>query len=370
MVAIVTLSACSLTTEGENYNPSGATASSGEGPGSGASSSQGAGGGGAGGGGVGGAAGGGGSVDPEICFDGVDNDNNGLTDCEDLAHCAAIAECVPGLPTGFTHYVRYLAMPHTGTPLTPPSCPDGSQPVGLFSVPGDPATCGACSCVWSGGACAAPTIECFQYTATCDNGADATITALNEGCISMANFTGPMDTDSCRITTPAMPTNMGKCSASGGAMTVGLMWQEEIFICAVGSTGKGCDAGQVCAPKPAETYTGALCVEANDAVACPPGWLSEQRTGYTGGSDTRSCSPCTCATGVACAADGGYTAFDENNCMVGNVAVGTGCTNVSTLFGTTGSLKPKLASVIDGQCGTSDPMGAVVGTEPTTLCCR
>jgi hypothetical protein len=163
---------------------------------------------------------------------------------------------------------------------------------------------------------------------------------------------------------------MGTCSASGGAKTVGLMWQEEIFVCAVGSTGEGCDAGQVCAPKPTETYTGALCVEADGNVACPAGWMSEQRTGYTGGSDNRSCSACACATGVACDADGGYTVFDENDCTGSSVAVGTGCTNVTSQLGTTGALKPKLATVIDGQCGTSAPTGAVVGTKPTTLCCR
>jgi hypothetical protein len=224
--------------------------------------------------------------------------------------------------------------------------------------------------VWSGGACSAPTIECFQDTTACANGADATNTALNENCISMANFNDSMEAESCRISAPAVPTSMGTCSASGGAMTAGLMWQEEIFVCAVGSTGKGCDAGQVCAPKPSETYTGALCVEANDVVACPPGWLSEQRTGYTGGSDNRSCSACACVTGVACAADGGYTVFDNDDCTGGNVAVSTGCTNASFQLGPTGSLKPKVASVIDGQCGTSEPMGAVVGTEPVTLCCR
>jgi hypothetical protein len=186
----------------------------------------------------------------------------------------------------------------------------------------------------------------------------------------MLNFNGPMEPESCRITMPALPTNAGTCSASGGAMTAGSMWQEELFVCVVGSPGKGCDAGQVCAPKPSETYAGALCVGAGGALACPPGWLSEQRTAYTGGSDNRSCSACACATGVACAADGGYTAFDNDNCTGTSVAVGTLCTNVTDQFGPSGSLKPKLATVIDGQCGTSAPMGAVVGTAPVTLCCR
>jgi hypothetical protein len=153
-------------------------------------------------------------------------------------------------------------------------------------------------------------------------------------------------------------------------MTPEPMWQEEMFVCALGPTGGGCAAGQVCAPRPSADYMGALCVEADGDVACPSGWTTEQRTAYTGGTDARVCSGCACMSDVSCANDGSYTAYDENNCTGPSALVSTSCTDVSAHLGTTGSLKPKVASVVNGQCGGGDPMGAVVGTGPITLCCQ
>jgi hypothetical protein len=98
--------------------------------------------------------------------------------------------------------------------------------------------------------------------------------------------------------------------------------------------------------------------------------MTQQITAYKDGSDIRSCSGCACLSGVSCANDGGYTAFDENDCTGTSTVVGASCTDVSNELGLTGALKPQLASVVNGQCGGGDPIGAVQGTEPVTLCCR
>jgi hypothetical protein len=79
-----------------------------------------------------------------------------------------------------------------------------------------------------------------------------------------------------------------------------------------------------------------------------------------------------CNDDVACAADGYYTAYDDNFCTTGTaVQVNGACTgDVSENLGADGSLKPKLATVIDSTCGGGAPSGAVEGTGPITICCR
>ncbi|HZF55910.1 MAG TPA: hypothetical protein VE093_45155 [Polyangiaceae bacterium] len=381
MVALALVSACGLATEGELYEEGASrtdmSASSGQGPGGGASSTQGAGGGGTGGvgvggaGGVGGGAAGGGGVSQEVCFDGVDNDKDGDIDCADSEDCAVVAECVPALPAGFLGYVRYHAEGYTGAPITPPPCPDGSPPVGYLAGPGGPATCSACTCDWPGAACSAPKIDCHKDTLTCNSAAPQSYTAMDENCIGMDNFNEFNQDESCAIVGPAMVKSQGMCTVSGGAATKGLMWQEEIFVCALGSAPEGCMGGQVCAPKPAVNYEGALCIHAPGDVDCPNGWKTEQRVVYSGGNDARGCSMCGCQTGVSCANDGYYTAFDSSTCSGGSAVVNGGCTgDVTPYLGGQGSLKPKVASVVEGQCGGGEPTGEVVTTGAVTICCR
>jgi hypothetical protein len=323
------------------------------------------------GGGVGGGAGGGG-VGSEVCFDGVDNDKDGDIDCADSEDCAAIAECVPAIPPEFKEYVRYHGESYTGDTHTPPKCPDGSEPTRYFSGPGGAATCSQCSCDWPGAACSAPKIECYQGNLTCTNGADFTTTAQNENCISLMGFSAAMQDESCLIVaSSAAVTSPGSCSTSGGAMTKGPTWQEEIFVCALESAGGGCMAGQACAPKPAINYEGAICIEANGVVECPTGWKTEQRTVYSGGNDTRGCSSCACMSGISCGNDGYYAVHGDNVCGGAGVIVNGACTGAVTAnLGANGSLKPKLSSVIKGQCGGGQPTGSVETSGPITICCR
>jgi hypothetical protein len=381
MVALVLVSACGLATEGELFEeePGGTSvsASSGQGPGGGASSSQGAGGGGTGGVGVGGAGGagggaaGGGGVGPELCFDGVDNDKDGDIDCADSEDCAAIAECAPAIPPGFKEYVRYHGKSYTGDMLTPPKCPDGSEPTRYFSGPAGAATCSQCSCDWPGAACSAPKIECYQGNLTCAGSADFTQTAQNENCIALDNFSWSGQDESCQIVGPATVTSPGSCETSGGVATMDLKWKAEIFVCALESSAAGCMAGQACAPKPAPDYDGALCIQATGVVDCPTGWKTEQLTVYNDGNDTRGCSNCDCKSGVSCGTDGYYTAHNDTSCSGGGVLVNGACTGaVAAPLGSNGSLKPKLSSVVKGECGGGQAMGAVETTGPVTICCR
>lgn len=326
--------------------------------------------GGAGGGVGGGGTAGAGGAGAEDCFDGVDNDNDGLIDCLDLSNCAAVVECVPAIPAGFTRYVRYQAASFMGAPTAPPLCPGGLQAEGFFAGPGDPSTCAACSCSWPGAACSAPTIECFQSNILCASGADYTTTAMNANCIPLPNFNPGGMSESCRIATPAVVSNPGMCMTSGGAETEAPMWKEEIFVCSLGATAGGCESGQMCAPKPQGDFTGLLCIATEGEVPCPSGWMTEQRIVYKGGNDNRACSSCACTSGVSCVG-GSYTVYDNDDCTGTFVLVANAnCVDATDQLGPSGSLKATLPTLMNGGCAGGDPTGAVEGTLPTTICCQ
>ena len=78
----------------------------------------------------------------EICDDGLDNDCNGLTDCEDPA-CGGFA-CVTPAPDTW-QLVAFVA-------AAPPACPTGyTAPTDLKVLSGSAMHTCPCSCVGSGG---------------------------------------------------------------------------------------------------------------------------------------------------------------------------------------------------------------------------
>lgn len=326
--------------------------------------------------GAGGAGGGGtpgaGGSSPEDCFDSVDNDNDGLVDCADASDCEPVAACVPAVPPGWTQYIRAAVKPYSEVKPEPEPCSDGSLPASYLKGPAGAPSCGSCFCNWTGAKCTAPTIECFGLSSNCTDGVDATYTAPNEDCISMPNFSPSSTEDSCRISAPAKVSDAGTCVASGGEISAGPAWQEEVDVCpAVVAVGAGCDDSHACAAKPDPDDKGSLCIQAAGVQSCPSGWTGVELVVYEGGKDTRSCSSCACNDDVSCANDGFYVAYDTNFCSgPSDMVSGMGCdSGVGTILGPDGSLKPTVSSAIDGTCGGGQPMGAVTGEAPSTICC-
>lgn len=380
IIVSVLLAACGLSTEGELYEePTGGdtTPSTSVGPGSGggSSSSQGAGGNGTGGvggkGGNGGTGGVGGDPQPENCFDGLDNDQDELVDCADAKDCNPVVECVPAIPAGWTEYVRYVVLPHTGEPISPPAC---AAPSGYFMGPAGAPTCDACSCKWTGASCSAPEIECFSGNTSCTGSVDAKHKAENENCITLVPFSAGGTDESCRISAPATVVNAGTCNASGGGGEKNeLPWKDEVFTCPVPVVnGAGCPSNQECAPKPGNDYPGALCIQSDGDKMCPAEFNASRVVVYKSGSDNRACSACACNNDLGCNNDGYYTAYDFNNCTGGQpVQVNGGCTgNVTENLGADGSLKPKLATVKEGTCSGGVASGSVDPMDPVTICCK
>jgi hypothetical protein len=187
----------------------------------------------------------------ENCFDGIDNNGNGLVDCADPA-CAGIAMCAPAVPNGWLGHAELYegaAMPSLGciAPWTQELVPGRTAPSGT------PATCGACAC--------------------------------------------------------GAPNAQGACLPSGGAATVApVTFASTALACEGASTSPsdaGC-AGSACVAAPAPAFTAGLCVHATGVEACPAPY-TVRHVYFAGVSDTRGCAPCACAaaTNGACASSGG-----------------------------------------------------------------
>jgi hypothetical protein len=187
----------------------------------------------------------------ENCFDGIDNNGDGLVDCADPL-CAGQAVCAPAVPAGWQGHVELF----DGAQANAPGCilpwNGGELVAGNASPTGAPAACSACTCgAPSGGKCA-------------PSGGKATTTAVTFASYGLA----------CDNT------------------------HETVAM--------GCSA-QSCSPLPAPAFRPGLCIHEAGNVACPAGAFSERHVYFASVLDTRGCAPCACGApaGNACAPSGG-----------------------------------------------------------------
>lgn len=186
------------------------------------------------------------------CFDGLDDDGNGVADCAEPS-CAPFAACVAALPAGWDGYAAL----YNGSGM--PACPGVFMSMlapGSFGLTAAPAACTACSCGAASG---------------------------------------------------------GACAPSGGVATVPpVMWAET----AIGCEGNypdalGCTGTDVCLPRVASPFHAGMCIHQTGDVACPAGTpFSEHHVFYAGLFDTRGCAACACGapSGAVCASSGGAPA--------------------------------------------------------------
>ncbi len=176
------------------------------------------------------------------------------------------------------------------------------------------------------------------------------------------------------ISTPPAPTDMGTCTTQLTTNDVpAVTWERSARVC--GSTtalGKedSCVAGEVCVAPPRAPFLPRLCVLATGEMACPAGSAySVQHVYFTGGSDTRACTGCSCAaaTGTTCA--GSFHTFDSASCMVetGAYPLTSACTSLTTApMGMSITVAPS-----GGSCALSggQATGAFTPSGATTVCC-
>lgn len=310
----------------------------------------------------------------EDCLDGADNDGDGDTDCAD-SECSPDFECVPPVPAGWQGHFHVSRTDH---PTPPPACDGGSNPAVFFAGPAGPAECSACSCgALQGATCSAPQLSCWAGSTSCSGSATDWTPALADGqCHKPGNLLGFSQTLSCSITAPSQVIDKGSCAPSGVDFPNKETWQNQVGACDL-PEGGGCGGAQACVPKAAGAPAEALCISKAGDVDCPAGPYSQKAVTFTGGTDERSCSACTCGDGDSACNGGSYTVYDPDQCgNNGNENPATissaSCQNVSSLldFGTwsmKGTLpQPQGACPPDG----GSPQGQVQVDGPVTFCCQ
>ena len=227
---------------------------------------------------------------PESCGNGVDDDGDGLTDCED-DDCS----CAPAPPAGFVGPFAFF--PGTlGGPVFP-GC-DDAFPVeldgGQFLL-NQPATCDACACdAPAGVTCDLPGFRPFGG-GNC-GGPNSPVPILAPDVCQMVTLPG--GTDSVAALPPTV--SGGSCSASGGAATLPPPnWFNPSFVCEA-PTGQCAGGGGVCMPVLAAPFK--TCVRVDGSSQCPAGPYSEAHPISLGVVDTRDCTACGCGApgGVQC----------------------------------------------------------------------
>jgi hypothetical protein len=279
------------------------------------------------------------------CFDGIDNDCDGDTDCAD-SDCTAGSQCVPAVSAGFTLGITVLQASFC------PAMFNSSAVINSGLTAGSPAcAANACSCT--------PSMNC-----------SATVTSYQtSGCINEAESVSAVN--ACRNFSPNFPTMAmtwdgvinnggGACGPGGTSARSGTSWTTSSRFCQANAIGGGCAAGNVCVPK----LSVQTCEIADGTVACDPGYTSTA-SWYTGFSDGRSCS-CTCgsASGGGCGTTIGV--YATNNCTGSATTPSPSCINSST---------SKTLQILGGTnptCGaaTAAVSGMLAPTGPQTLCCR
>jgi hypothetical protein len=228
----------------------------------------------------------------EDCFNGIDDDCNGHTDCDDPA-CTVSTTCVPA--AGSTGFVPGA---YVDPSLTCPVRFDaGESTINAMLDPG--AGCTGCSCDASV-SCSA---NLYKYASSTACGLDLTNTggALAGGITATLAASATTATASCLASTfdtttearvSAYVTTNGPCTPHGTAKVTPPAWGASRKFCSAGSVGGGCSPGYVCVPKAAPNH----CVMALGSKACPAGYTKDPAAWYTGFTDTRSCGACGCGT--------------------------------------------------------------------------
>jgi hypothetical protein len=306
----------------------------------------------------------------EDCFNGIDDDCDGLTDCADPA-CVPIAVCVPR-PSG---NVGAIVGATDACPKGFAAVNNNATPFGL-TIDGGGAACGGCQCVQATSAttCSA-TLTTYLSTADCQAAANG----KNVGTISSG---GPdpcpvPDTSTANVFGAALSpwtVSSSSCGPSGTPMRPTATFATNAGFCPaanlVASTlDSGCGTGSVCMRRPA---AGMACVLLADASACPSGTKTSGIL-YGGLQDNRTCAACTCAVqGASC--DNLVVAMGSDyGCGLDTADLRGGARTCTTTQPTSGVYVPGYHLTGQPTNGACKPVSALSGTVTPTgaraLCC-
>ncbi|MEO5731150.1 MAG: hypothetical protein ABI134_03100 [Byssovorax sp.] len=292
----------------------------------------------------------------ERCDDGIDNDCNMATDCEDPA-CQAGFVCIPAIPSGWSA-VAFSAQDRS-------ACPAGyATAADVVSAPAS-ATCG-CTCTEQKAA------SCSEGTVgLASNGAGpcpASPTFSLEANGSICGATGLNTVPNGTVKIAPLPPKQGTCS---GSPKNTIMPPVEGRSCDAAAVGAGCAHGGACVTNPSGPFV--ACIAHDGVEPCPAGFPNGHAVGASA-ADTRSCSSCTCGTSATCS-NPKLTLYKDASCSSGahELPVTSGCDPVSDGNGNSYKSFKYTAKIVNPGCQTtvnSMPTGSLVLAGERTVCCQ
>jgi hypothetical protein len=295
---------------------------------------------------------------PEICDDGIDNDCNGRTDCQD-ARCTSTGFSCEQAPDGWT-LVTFSESQH-------PPCPGNEDFTDLKVALGDSSPTCACTCMGNGGSCDSDVTLSVSADPTCVGGGATTMQVASgiATCTALDNSITIPNGARANITLPNTPSSCSGNAEVAGGLTDGRMCRAQRF-------GAGCDTGEVCALRTTIGLTS--CVTKDGKSACPTGY-TKRNTAGTSADDSRSCDNCNCGAPTPC--NGGTVSLYSNGACSkggsGSAAEGidTSCTQPKDDNCTAPFYKSTSPS---GGCGDAafpgSPHGDISFQDERTICCR
>jgi hypothetical protein len=303
--------------------------------------------------------GGGGCVPagPENCFNNVDDDCNGMIDCEDPAcAAAATASCVALDPAaGPIGVVQGVGA----------ACPSDFGNLTTIMAGLNSGSCSGCSCDPSAVSCSS-SVNDFGTGLVCSltgSGQFVQVLSSTAGCtVPPWHLNGAGNIFGLVASTFALTP--GLCAPSGIPTLSAPTWTARVEMCAPPSVGGGCGAGHACLPiLPMST---SVCQLLDGVQPCAAGM--SRSLWNTGFSSTQTCGPCACgnATGASCAS--AQITFGPSGTCSSSVLDAGGS---AMCFGS-GLTDPGI-QIVGSTAGTCQAQSALTGaltaTGPKTLCC-
>ncbi len=311
----------------------------------------------------------------EDCTNGVDDNCDGLVDCEDpqCSGAAAGFSCSV-LPTepGWT-IVAYDA---TGRPACPDNFASPASDV-VISASGASDTCN-CNCTNT-----APATCQGQWawttkgdTPACGTPPTSGINGVDNGACQNSSGTDNLNATFYFIgAANGVHTQAGSCSAASSVASAPPVQSVLGETCALPKAGTGCSLGAACAPNVPTGFQ--RCAVSTTATQCPNGLI--QTTVATSISDTRMCGGCACGTvDLACNVTG-MQFWEFQGCNGGVYDMNTSCQSVAgSSLGDEGgnSLSFKADLSTNGQqnacavTSASQPSGSVTTKGSLLVCCE
>ena len=280
--------------------------------------------------------------------------------------CSGANTCAPVAPSGWQGPL--VIWEGTGTP---PSCASFYLDVfdGGSSPSGSAASC-SCSCGPATGSTCGPATVQFGTTG-CGGSCGSAVTAASGACVNVQTQVTACGSGASMMTTGSTADG-GGCQPDASVDAQAPTWANLTVACAPSSQSTtGCNANQVCVPGAGSPFESTFCVLKAGNNTCPSPFTN-QHLYYSGITDTRGCTPCTCGSpsGVDCNSNAHLTTWSNTSCNTGK---GGDFSPLPLSCGAIGASHYAMltTSPTGGTCTPSGgtPTGGVTAANLTTICC-